>query len=149
MTNKYIYRLIPRFSDTDAYGVMHHSSYFKWFEEARISFASNILGISMEEFNEKKIKLPVIESYCKYIYAIKYGDIIDIEVKIKFHKAPKWTIYYKIYNKNDTKIYAEGYTVHIYLNEKNQILLNHPEWIMKKIQMLLKNDKSLVYIIFE
>jgi len=45
----YEYRTIVRFSDTDSYGVVHHSNYFRLLEEARIDLMENELGIMMDE----------------------------------------------------------------------------------------------------
>lgn len=129
----YLYTITPRFSNTDSYGVMHHSSYYKWCEEARFAFSKDKLGFDEDLLNGKNIKFPVIESYCRYKNPVVYGEMLSIEVELTVHKSAKITFEYKVRNIEINKLYAELKTVHMFLDNSNRICLNIPQWFLDKI----------------
>lgn len=144
----YRYRIKPRYSDTDGYGIMHNACYYSWFDEARISLAENT-GLSMQLLEDNGIRMPVIENGCKYKSAIKYGDILDIYVEITLCKSAKWIIRYKIVNAETNVIHAEGYTINIYVNKENKILLEHPKWILDKVYNCIDHNRGITYFKME
>ncbi|MGL5152928.1 MAG: acyl-CoA thioesterase [Clostridium sp.] len=135
MKISYLYSTVPRFSDTDSYGVMHHSSYYKWFEEARFTVSKEILGFDEDLLNGKSIKFPVIESYCRYKNPIVYGELLNIEVDLTVHKSAKITFDYRVKNATTNKLCAEGKTVHMFLDNNNRICLNIPKWFLDKLKI--------------
>jgi acyl-CoA thioester hydrolase len=132
----YNYIVEPRFSETDAYGIMHHSSYYRWFEEARFNFSKQMLNFNSDLLNGFTLKFPVIESQCKYKRAVEYGEKLKIELIFELQEVAKVTFYYKARNLKTNKIHAEGKTIHTFLTKDNVTLLNIPQWFIEQIEAI-------------
>lgn len=130
----YEFIIKPRFSDTDSYGIMHHSSYFKWFEEARLSFSKEVLYFENDLLNGRYFKFPVIDGSCRYKESVLYGDTIKIYLKFSIAKVAKINFDYKAINTRNNKICALGKTTHMFLDENNRICLNIPELFLEKFK---------------
>ena len=85
--------------ETDKMGVVHHSNYIRFFEEARCQFLKDA-GLSYALLEEKGIMSPVLGVSCKYKQHVTFGDTIRIETSIKEYTGVKFTVQYKVYNKN-------------------------------------------------
>ena len=60
----YEYERVVKYYETDQMGVVHHSNYIWWFEEARVEFMRNG-GISYRAMEEEGIQIPVVSVSCK------------------------------------------------------------------------------------
>ena len=64
--------------ETDKMGIVHHSNYVKWLEEARNNFMVQI-GYPFDKVENENLMVPVLDVYCKYINIQKYnGDTAQI-----------------------------------------------------------------------
>jgi acyl-CoA thioester hydrolase len=129
----YLYEMKPRFSDTDAYGVVHHSNFYKWLEETRIEFVNEVLGFTMREFEEMKYRFPVLSCSCTYKHPVEYGDTLRIEMWVRIPKAAKLLFIYRVYNAETNKLVAEAATTHVYMGPNGKMLLTHPEWFIMRV----------------
>ena len=50
-------RLVVRYAETDMMGIVHHSRYYPWFEQARTDFVKKI-GYSYSELEKMGFLLP-------------------------------------------------------------------------------------------
>ena len=57
-------RLTVRYAETDMMGVVHHSRYYPWFEQARTDFIKET-GLTYSDMERMGILLPLIETGCK------------------------------------------------------------------------------------
>ncbi len=76
------YVRLVQYYETDKMGIVHHSNYIRWFEEARI-FCMEKLGFSYKEMEDRGVMLPVTEVSSKYKSSTKYGDKVKIEVRVE------------------------------------------------------------------
>ena len=67
--------------DTDAYGVVWHGNYLRWFEKARTQFCEK-LGYKLEEYEARGIVSPVVGINIKYKKSAKLHEKITIETKL-------------------------------------------------------------------
>ena len=67
--------------ETDKMGVVHHSNYIRFLEEARCRWMKE-LGLPMEKLEELGYTIPMLEVNCKYLYPVTSGDIISIKPSI-------------------------------------------------------------------
>lgn len=126
--NKYNYFFCPRFRDTDAYGVVHHSNYLCYFEEARYMYSRDVLGFQNNILDNSKFKFPVLKVECEYRKAIQYGDAqycVQTEFRILNHVKIEFV--YTLVN-YEGEIYAMGKTEHAFLKEDGKMCLNIEEW---------------------
>lgn len=69
--------------DTDAARIAHFSAYFRWMEEAEHEFLRH-LGLSVLSHDaEGEISWPRVSVGCDYSAAVKFEDVVEIEVAIE------------------------------------------------------------------
>ena len=100
-----------RYAETDAMGVVHHSSYVVWFELARVQ-ALRALGLPYEVLEADGVSLPVIHLEVDYRKPAKFGDVVTIHVdwvregKMQFHFC------YEVFR--GTELLVQGKTSHVF-----------------------------------
>ncbi len=113
-----------RYAETDQMGIVHHSNYLIYFEEARVSFMEH-RGKPYHRMESEGILVPVVESYVKYMKPVYFGDEIEISVTFKA-MGVRFRFHYEVFRGKE-KV-AEGYTTHVYVN-RNFKILRPPEGI--------------------
>ncbi|MFN3411712.1 MAG: acyl-CoA thioesterase [Exilispira sp.] len=116
--NIVVYSKIVNYWETDKMGIVHHSNYIKWFEEARLHFLRKC-ELPYDKIEKMGIWLPVYEVYAKFIKPAYFEDSIDIEVSIKELTPIKLTLQYHV--KKGNEILVNGYTVHPITDDKLKI----------------------------
>ena len=126
--------------ETDKMGVVHHSNYIRFFEEARCQFLKDA-NLPYDMLEEKGIMSPVLGVSCKYKRHVTFGDTIQIETSIKECSGVKFTVQYKVYNKNTGELCVEGESNHCFTDSNLKPLnmkKHHPD--------IYKNFMSLVEV---
>ncbi|MBX9789973.1 MAG: acyl-CoA thioesterase [Pirellulales bacterium] len=68
--------------DTDAARIAHFAAYFRWMEEAEHEFLRH-LGLSVLGHDEEgDISWPRVSVSCEYFAAVKFEDVLDIDVSV-------------------------------------------------------------------
>lgn len=67
---------------TDQMGVVYHGHYAQFFEIARTE-AIRKLGFTYKEIEAMGIIMPVVDFHCRYIYPVRYDELIDVKVIVK------------------------------------------------------------------
>lgn len=129
----FVYETTPRFSDTDAYSIVHHSNFFKWLEEARFAFARDRLGMRLNDMNSHEVQILVLECRCRFLTPVHYGDPMLIKLYFKLNKTAKFEFHYQIWNSESMKKVADAFTSHVYVRRNGQLLLNHPKWLIERV----------------
>ncbi len=126
-----------RFNEVDSLGIVWHGNYITYFEDGREYFGEKH-GISYLDVKAKGLATPIVESVCKHKLPLKYGDIVTIETTFVDTPANKLIFTYKIYNP-EGEIVCTGKTVQVFINEKGELVLNVPPFIVawkKKVGLL-------------
>ncbi len=118
MQNTYEFKSRVSFYDTDAMGVMHHASYLRKFEDARVSWLRET-GLNQHHYPQSDLVLAVIKADVKYRLPTKYEDEITVELKISKTRL-KLFIDYVMKNESQ-QVVATGQTVHVPLNKELQL----------------------------
>ena len=63
--------------ETDQMGIVHHSNYIRWFEEARDEVVREY-GIDYRQIEARGVLMPVVNVSCDYKSAAKYADQVSI-----------------------------------------------------------------------
>lgn len=103
--------------ETDKMGIVHHSNYIRFLEEARCRWLEE-KGISMELLEDKGYTIPTLEVNCKYKHPVTSGDIISIIPKISEYNGVKMTITYEVTNKETGKVVIDANTKHCFTNRE-------------------------------
>jgi len=102
--------------ETDMMGIVHHSNYIKWFEEARCEYF-DIKGIPYKTFEDNGILIPVLGVHCEYKSPSIYGDIVSIVVKYKDFSGVRMAVSYTVLNKVTGMLIATGETKHCFTDK--------------------------------
>lgn len=102
--------ITARYGETDMMGVVHHSVYALYYEQARVDFI-NQLGVSYLKLEQDGLMLPLINLSCSYKLPIRFADEIIIETTVAGIKPAKIKFVYNLYNSNN-QLVNSGYTEH-------------------------------------
>ncbi|MCL2255319.1 MAG: acyl-CoA thioesterase [Firmicutes bacterium] len=122
--------------ETDALGIVHHSNFIRWLEEARLDFFCQ-LGVDYEKLIEMGIAIIICGVSCDYKKMFKFNEEFEIELKILEMSAAKFSVGYTVFHKN--QIHATGKTVHCGVKDNKIISLKKtlPE-IYEKMEIFIK-----------
>ena len=99
--------------ETDRMGVVHHSNYIRFLEEARCSMLdSNHMPYSA--FEEKGVMIPVLGVNCDYKSHVTFDDIIEIKPFVKEFNGVRLTMGYQVTCKNTGNLVLVGETKHCF-----------------------------------
>ncbi len=104
-------RLTVRYAETDMMGIVHHSRYYPWFEQARTDFIKKC-GLTYSQMEKMGILLPLTETTCKYIYGLTYEDEVLITCEIEKLSVARIEFSYNVYKLPEMKKVSEGKTKH-------------------------------------
>lgn len=97
-------------------GIVHHSNYIRWFEEARLNLMEQ-LGISYKELEDRNILIPVVDVSCKYLVSARYGDTVSIHPVLTQYSGVKLSFRYEVRNAQTQELLATGTSAHCFLND--------------------------------
>lgn len=99
--------------ETDRMGIVHHSNYIRFLEEARIQYMDEI-GLPYHSIENAGLAIPVLGVNLNYKTPAKFDDIILIDMQITEFNGVRMTIQYTIYNKETGNLVATGNTKHCF-----------------------------------
>lgn len=120
MANYYYERKV-NYYETDQMGIVHHSNFIRWMEEARIELLNEI-GMPYDKMEEAGVLIPVLSASCEYRQSFRFGDTFRICVYPVEFNGIKMKLGYKIYNKETGILHAVGETGHCFLNKDRKII---------------------------
>ena len=106
---KHTARIEVRYAETDQMGIVHHSVYAVWFEQARTEFF-RLAGASYADMEAEGFASPVLELTVQYKNPTHYGEFVDIETTMVRESALKIRFEYKAYVNG--KLCTTGSTLH-------------------------------------
>ncbi|MFZ8785786.1 acyl-CoA thioesterase [Thermocrinis sp.] len=107
-----IYRRRVQFYETDAQGVMHHSNYFRLFEEARGELLRS-LGIPYSKLREEGYEVVLLEAECRFKKPIFYDEEVCVEIKLDSMDRYFFSFSYRLFVEDSLR--AEGRTKHCFV----------------------------------
>ena len=123
-----------KYSDTDQMGIVHHSNYLKYFENARIAWLRH-LGVSYKKIEQDGILMPVVSSNLQFIIPLYFDDQITIEIILT--EVPKATLSFEYKIKNQiNQLVCRGETKLAFLNSKTM----KPTRVPKNIYDLFSDE---------
>ncbi len=124
-----------RYCETDQMGLVHHGSYINYFEEARISWISN-LGFSYSEMEKSGIILPVSKLNVSYLRPAYFDD--ELVVNVELAEPPTSRLIFNYTIKNKEEVVVTGTTVLAFLNKETKKPVRCPDYMLEKVTPLFK-----------
>ncbi|OUP78889.1 MULTISPECIES: thioesterase family protein [unclassified Thomasclavelia] len=107
------YQHLAKYYETDQMGIIHHSNYIRWFEEARIDYMNQI-GLTYKKMEDEGIISPVLEVNCQYLNMMYFDDLATIKVSVTDYTGVRFAFKYEIYNQNN-KLCTTGTSRHCFM----------------------------------
>jgi len=111
------YKRKINYYETDKMGVVHHSNYIRFLEEARCAWMEAV-NYPMAVLEENEITIPVLEVKCKYKNHVTLGDIITIKPIVTEFNGVRMSINYEVLDKKTGKTVIEATTKHCFTNKE-------------------------------
>ena len=118
------------YSDTDAYGVVWHGSYLRWFEMGRINLCEQV-GYSLTKLYDADITLPVVEINLKYKSPAKLEDELLIVTSLKEISRLSMTFEQKIINAKTEKLNVEAIVKVVAVHNDGNLYRTLPEQMIE------------------
>lgn len=112
-----------RYYETDQMGIVHHSNYIRWFEEARTEYLEEI-GLPYEKIEQEGLLIPVLSCSCVYKSPVKFDEEINVSITETSFNGLKFTVKYEVTSATDNSLKTTGESSHCFLDSKfNPILI--------------------------
>ena len=115
-----------QYYETDKMGIVHHSNYIRWMEEARVDYLEKV-GWSYDKLEKMGIVSPVTSVTCNYKASTTFADVISVSVALTSFNGVTLKISYEMRNADD-KIVCTAQSEHVFLNEKGMFIRLHREY---------------------
>jgi acyl-CoA thioester hydrolase len=116
-----------RYVETDAMGIVHHSSYVVYFEEAR-SHYSRVRGIDYAEFERSGYWLTVAEVHARYKVPARYAQLLTARCWVETIKSRSLVFGYEIVDTETGTVLVTGQTKHICIDHRGQVTKIPATW---------------------
>lgn len=122
-----------RFDETDLMGIVHHSRYWSWFEEARFRFMERVLEVSTAELVAQAVYMPVVDSRCRYLRSVTWSDTLLVRAQMEGAVAAYFRFHYDArLGAADGPRVALGTTRHVFTDPQMGLKLTVPEFYRAK-----------------
>lgn len=103
------HRIRVRFAETDAMGIVHHSRYLPYLEEARVAYLRE-LGHPYSEMRAEGLDYAVLEAYVRYRQPLRFDDLVDVHLLLATSTRTTFQMGYLL--TVDDEVRATAVTVH-------------------------------------
>jgi acyl-CoA thioester hydrolase len=103
------HRVRVRFAETDLMGVVHHSRYFPYLEEARVAYLRHI-GHPYQELQKAGLNAAVLEAWLRFRQPLRFDDECDVHLVLASATRTTFEMAYLL--TVDGRVAASGATVH-------------------------------------
>ncbi len=122
----YHHRVRVRFAETDAMGIVHHSRYLPYLEEARVEYLRH-LGHPYTEMRAEGVDYAVLEVFVQYRQPLRFDD--EVEVHLHLGAATRATFQMAYLLTVGGEVRATAVTVHGCVNSDGRPV-RMPAWLV-------------------
>ena len=126
-----------KYYETDQMGIIHHSNYIKWMEEARLDLMDQI-GLNYKQMEEMEIISPVLSISVEYHSMVHFDDTVVIQTKLVKYTGIKMEVEYIMTDKETGELRTPAYSSHCFLNRSGKpisLKRSYPELDTKFFEM--------------
>lgn len=105
----FTHRLRTRFGETDAMGVVHHSAYLLYLEEARVAWLRHI-GHGYQQVREAGVDFAVLEAFVRYRVPLRFDEQVVVHLALGAVSRATFQVGYLLTVEGEAR--ATGVTVH-------------------------------------
>ena len=109
------HRIRVRYGETDKMGVVHHSVYPLYFEEARTELM-RALGYAYADLEREGTLFPLTDIGIRFKRGARYDELLELHARLTELSAVRFRIDYSVLLPGTGELLAEGYTKHASTN---------------------------------
>jgi acyl-CoA thioester hydrolase len=119
------------FHDVDSMQIVWHGHYLKYFEIGRTALMRS-RQLETKDITTYGYQLVVIESKCRHVYPLRYGDRFRVDSWFKDFDV-RINVAYEITNLTAERRTAKGHTMLATLDAEGKMLLGTPDVLLRHI----------------
>ncbi len=120
----FTYSRKAQYHETDKMGIIHHSNYVKWMEEARIAYMES-LGYGFDKVEELGIVSPVAGISISYKTPMLFNETVDISITLTRYSGVIQEVSYTFTKHGTEELCATATSKHCYLKDGKVVNLKH------------------------
>ena len=114
------YRHKVKYYECDPMGVVHHSNYVRFMEEARVEMMDK-LGFGYERMEAEGVISPVLSLSCRFLRPAHFQEVVEISVRLSSSTAMKVSFAYEMRVEGNVVMTAES--THCFLENGRPVSL--------------------------
>jgi acyl-CoA thioester hydrolase len=115
-----------RFAETDAMGIVHHSRYLPYLEEARVEYLRH-LGHPYSELRAEGVDYAVLEAFVQYRQPLRFDDQVVVHLRLGAATRATFQMAYLLTVADQVR--ATAVTVHGCVNAQGRPV-RMPAWLL-------------------
>ena len=129
------------FSDIDNAGIVYYPRFMHYFHLAMEEFFSSVMGMDYSVvLHDRNLSLPTVHVESDFKSRMKYGDRIDMEVRVIKIGRTSITWGYRGYRAdNGDKIVVEGHNVTVCVKTKTFEKIEVPSWLREGLTSYMES----------
>ncbi|MCL2697412.1 MAG: acyl-CoA thioesterase [Oscillospiraceae bacterium] len=105
--------------ETDQMGIIHHSNYIRWFEEARVDFMEQV-GFGYDKSVLKGIDFALTGLSCEYKSMVRFGETVQIKASITALTNARMYVTYEVRDYKTGELHTTGETRHCFWDSERK-----------------------------
>ncbi len=122
-----MYQHKVQYYETDKMGIVHHSNYIRWMEEARVDFLEE-LGWGFDRLEAGGLVSPVVSVQAKYRHSCQFAQRVDIAVWVRQYTGVRMELVYEMRLAGTDTIVCTGISEHCFLDAAGRPVRLKKEW---------------------
>lgn len=110
MISPYIFKV--HYYETDKMGIVHHSNYIRWMENARVNVLYDV-NLNFSDMEKRGILSPVLSVSCEYKLPYFFEDTVIMNTYLTSFNGVKYEVNYKFTDESGN-IHALGKSAHCF-----------------------------------
>ncbi len=120
-----------RYADIDSRGHVNNAAYIGYFEEGRMYYLRDVLGLSMTETADTEII--ILNMHCDYISPAFHGEVMRVHTRIARLGNKSMEMLYLITEKTGGRTVAEGSSILVAYDYSTRKTMAIPDSFREKI----------------
>ena len=116
-----------QYYETDGMGIVHHSNYIRWFEEARFDLLEQ-LGYGYDRIESEGFSSPVLEVSCKYKTMARFGDTVRIYAEVSDYNGVRLSLHYEVRDAQTKDLRCAGESRHCFMGRDGRPVSLRRSW---------------------
>jgi len=128
-------QLKVRFGDIDHAGIVYYPRFLHYFHVALEEFFGQELAIDYPVLiDAHRIGLPTVHLETDFSRPLRYGDSIEVEVRVINFGRTSITFGYRVFKEGEVEPCIKGHNVTVCLDMKTYTKRDIPDWLRQRLE---------------